>query len=113
MSVPLIHILISVFFLIMTITMRWGLAKGFVLLCYKHIPKLRNEKFDDAVVRRFIGETSKKLGVVLLMIAVIIILDPTSTVDVLKAGWFAFAFVLVGSMTFFGKFNIVEWFKTR
>ncbi len=112
-AIPLSHIIISGVFFILTIAMRWGLAGQFVLACYNHIPKLRVQKFNEAEVRSFIGETSKKLGVVVLMIAFIMIIEPSRSSDALLAGWGAFAFILVGSMTFFGKFDIVKWFKSR
>lgn len=112
-AIPLTHIILSGAFFVLTIVMRWGLAGQFVLLCYNHIPKFRSSKFDEAEVRHFIGETSKKLGVVVLMIALIMIIEPSNSTDALIAGWGAFALVLIGSMTFFGKLDIVKWFRTR
>jgi|GEM_PF-4708132 len=112
-TLPLTHIIFSGLFFIVTIIMRWGLAKQFVLFCYELIPKLRSKEFDEPEVRRFIGETSKKMGVVVLMIALIMIIEPAYSTDALIAGWGAFALILIGSMTFFGKLDIVKWFKTR
>ncbi len=112
-TITLTHIILSGLFFVLTIIMRWGLAKQFVLFCYKHIPKLHSKKFDETEVRRFIGETSKKMGVVILMIATIMIIEPAYSTDALIAGWGAFALILIGSMTFFGRLDIVKWFKTR
>jgi len=112
-AMPLSHIIISGFFFILTIAMRWGMAGKLVLACYNFIPRLRSRQFNESEVRYFIGETSKKLGIVVLMIALIMIVDPAQSTDALIAGWSAFMFILIGSMTFFGKLDIVKWFKSR
>lgn len=113
MTLPVSHLLASLLFFTLTIILRWGFLRKFIYFCYQYIPKYWNQEFDDLAVRSLVGEMSKKLGVILTMIAVILIIEPAYSKEALIYGWITFFFVFVGSITFIGKFDLVKWLKTR
>lgn len=70
--------------------MRFGLASWLVVYCYERIPGLDNEAFDETVIRRYIGETSIKLGMIVLFIAFVGVFRPDSFHLATIIGWVAF-----------------------
>lgn len=108
-----LHIVISLIFFTIGFCMRYGLAKNLVQYFYDRIPKLSKEEFNEYRVRRFIGETSIKLGVVILTIAVVGMVQPESLTLALILGWICFAVLAIGSVTFLEKIDLFERIRQK
>lgn len=108
-----LHIAISLIFFAIGFCMRYGLAKSLVQYFYHTIPKLSKEEFNESRVRRFIGETSIKLGVLILTIAVVGMVQPESLTLAVILGWICFAVLAVGSITFLEKIDLFQKVRQR
>lgn len=106
-----IHIGLSLVFFIIGFLMRYGLSKSLVTYFYYKIPKLSAEEFDEYSIRKFVGETSIKLGSIIFLIAMVGLFKPESFTQAIIMGWLSFAVLAVGSVTFMDKFNIIEKIK--
>lgn len=88
--------------------MRFGLGNKLVAFGYRHIPKYKRVAFDEFDVRYFMGETSIKLGMILLMIAIVGLVSPDKLKQALIIGWTCFIIYAVLSVTFIDKLDIFE-----
>ena len=107
----IIHFGLSSVFFTIGFLMRYGLSKSLVIYFYHKIPKLSAEEFDEISVRRFVGETSIKLGSVIFLIAMVGLLKPEIFTQAIIMGWLCFAILAVGLVIFLDKFNIVKKLK--
>lgn len=103
-----LHFAIACIFFVVGFSMRFGLWKNLVMLCYKRIPKLNKNKFDEFDVRTFVGETSIKLGFIILAIAVIGVFDNKDFNLSIILGWFCFVFYAIASVTFIDNVDIFD-----
>ncbi len=110
MSVNL-HIAIGLVFFLLGFFMRHGPSGSLALYLYSMLPYLSRKEFDEIIARRFIGETSVKLGSVVLMIAMVGILKPESFNLAIVVGWISFFILAIGSVTFMEETNLVKKYK--
>lgn len=107
----IIHIGLSSIFFLIGFIMRYGLSSRLVIFFYHRIPKLSINEFNEYTVRRFIGETSIKLGVILLTIALVGLWKPEESILAIILGWLCFIIIAVGSVTFLDKINLFKKLK--
>lgn len=88
--------------------MRFGLWKSLVTDAYKRIPRFKNQEFDEFEVRRFVGETSVKLGFIILAIAIVGVSDKKDFDLAVVFGWISFIIYAVASVTFIDKVDIFD-----
>ena len=103
-----LHFIIAGIFLLIGFCMRFGLWNQLVVYAYKNITKLSRQKFDEFEIRRYIGETSIKLGFIILMIALVGVFDRKDFNLAMVFGWFSFIFYAIASMTFAEKIDIFD-----
>jgi len=106
-----LHLVISAVFFVIGFLMRYGFAIGLAEFFYNNIPKLSEQKYNEICVRRFVGETSIKLGSFIFVIAMVGIFQPESFNIAMIIGWICFGIVAVSSVTFMDKFNIIKKLK--
>jgi hypothetical protein len=107
-----LHITISIIFFTFGFLMRYGLAYSLAECLYNKLPGMAAEPFDEYKVRRFLGETSIKLGCIILLIAMVGIFQPASLKLAVLFGWICFIIIAVGSVTFMDKTNIFRRLRT-
>ena len=106
-----IHFIISLVFFFIGFLMRYGLANSLAVYFHGKLPNLSKVDYEELVVRRFIGETSIKLGTMILMIALYGLLLPESFTQAIIIGWICFIILAIGSVSFFDKMNLVASYK--
>lgn len=106
-----LHILICCILFLFGILMRYGLARGLPEYLYRRLPGMATEAFNEYKVRRFLGETSIKLGCIILMIVLVGIFQSSSFTLAIFLGWICFVIVAVGSVTFMDKTDIFKKLK--
>lgn len=106
-----IHIGLSLVFFLIGFLMRYGFAKSFAVYLHRRIPHLSQNDFNEYTVRRFVGETSIKLGSVIFLIAMVGLFKPESFNQAMIMGWLCFLVLAVGSITFMDKLNLIEMYK--
>ncbi len=103
-----LHFIIAGLFMVIGFCMRFGLWKSLVADAYRHIPRFKNQEFDEFEVRRFVGETSVKLGFIILAIAVVGVFDKKDFDLAVIFGWICFIIYAVASVTFIDKVDIFD-----
>lgn len=107
----ILHIAISALFFVIGFIMRYGLSSDLAKFFYNRIPMLLKEEYDEIRVRRFVGETSIKLGCFIFIIAMVGIIQPRNFNIAMIIGWICIVILAVGSVTFFEKINIFKKIK--
>jgi hypothetical protein len=113
MIVIALHIGISLLFFGLGIIMRYSARPGMLLFFYKRISLLSSKDYNETEIRRFVGETSVRLGGIPFLIAMVELFEPASGVSAVLAGWLCFIVVAVGSFTFMEKTNIFSRIKRK
>lgn len=106
-----LHFTIAGVFLLIGFCMRFGLWQKLVVYAYERIPKLNRNKFDEFEVRRFVGETSIKLGVIILTIALVGVFDKKDFNLAMLLGWICLILYAFASVTFADKIDIFDKYR--
>lgn len=94
-----LHFLICIFFFVFGFGMRYGLMHNLMMFFYKTIPKLHRKPFVEYDVRRFLGETSIKMGSIIFLIAIVGIVSPDDLFMAILLGWLCFFIITAASVT--------------